>query len=284
MSRQDHPAADPAEPRESVDPMGPGTGGSGQTPEDSGPRHRGVWRVLVPVMALAAGLLFGTSAALAGDEPAQGEPESLAGLITERNEQVGALSEQAAALQSQVDALSSQGRLPANDDADALAPVVGTTAVQGPGVQVVLDDAGYTLETLPEGYTVDDVVVHQQDVQGVINALWAGGAEAMMVQDQRIISTSAVRCVGNTLYLQGRVYSPPYTITAIGDQGRLMRQLADDPTVSNYAAWADILGLGYEVTDVGMVELPAFTGTVRAQHAAVLGPRPEPTQEGPLER
>ena len=39
-----------------------------------------------------------------------------------------------------------------------------------------------------------------------------------MLMDQRVISTSAVRCVGNTLILQGRVYSPPYVITAIGNQ------------------------------------------------------------------
>ena len=51
----------------------------------------------------------------------------------------------------------------------------------------------------------------------MVNALWAGGAEAMMLMDQRVISTSAVRCVGNTLLLQGRVYSPPFRITAIGD-------------------------------------------------------------------
>ena len=44
----------------------------------------------------------------------------------------------------------------------------------------------------------------------MVNALWAGGAEAMQIMDQRVISTSAVRCVGNTLILQGRVYSPPY--------------------------------------------------------------------------
>ena len=69
--------------------------------------------------------------------------------------------------------------------------------------------------------SVDDVVVHQQDVQGVVNALWRGGAEAMMVMDQRIISTSAVRCVGNTLILQGRVYSPPFTVTATGDPALL---------------------------------------------------------------
>lgn len=246
--------------------------------------RRSPWRALVPVMALGAGLLFGTSAALAENDPAGAQPETLAGLITDRNAQVAELAHQVTELQQQVDDLSAAGALPATSEADALAPAVGTVAVEGPGVQVVLDDAGYTLDTLPEGYTVDDVVVHQQDVQGVINALWAGGAEAMMVQDQRIISTSAVRCVGNTLYLQGRVYSPPYTITAIGDQGRLMRALETDPVVSNYRAWADILGLGYRVSDPETVELPAFTGTVREQHVGLYAPGPQPTEDGPLER
>ena len=50
----------------------------------------------------------------------------------------------------------------------------------------------------------DDLVVHQGDVQAVVNALWAGGAEAMSIMDVRVISTSAVRCVGNTLLLHGR--------------------------------------------------------------------------------
>lgn len=242
---------------------------------------RSPWRVLVPIMALGAGLLFGTSAALAEDDP--GEPETLAGLITERNAQVEQLSNRASELQADIEAASQVKPLASQEEAQALAPMVGAEAVFGPGVQVELDDAGFTLETLPEGYTVDDVVVHQQDVQAVINALWAGGAEAMMVQDQRIISTSAVRCVGNTLYLQGRVYSPPYTITAIGDPERLQTALATDPTVSNYKAWADILGLGYKVSALEHVQLPAFTGSVREQYAKPLGPRPEAEETPTIE-
>ena len=254
--------------------------------EQQGPQetHSRAWGLLVPIMALAAGLLFGTSAAMAKDEATHVAPASLAGLIAERDSTVKQLADRAAALQIEVTDASARGRLPASTEAEELAPLAGTSAVVGPAVTVSLDDAGYTLATLPEGYTVDDVVVHQQDVQAVINAMWAGGAEAMMVQDQRIISTSAVRCVGNTLYLQGRVYSPPYTITAIGDPDLIMRALQDDPTVSNYRAWADILGLGYQVSEAGEVELPAFTGTVRAQHATLLGPREQPTQEGPLQR
>ena len=246
--------------------------------------HSRAWQVLVPVLALGAGLLFGTSAALAEHDSSPSHPETLVGLINERNDEVERLADQATVLQGQITQASVAGPRSEVVEANALAPVVGTTPVKGPAVQVVLDDAGYTLDTLPEGYTVDDVVVHQQDVQAVINALWAGGAEAMMVQDQRIISSSAVRCVGNTLYLQGRVYSPPYTITAIGDPGLLMRSLQDDSTVTNYRAWADILGLGYEVSDLGETELPAFTGTVRPQFARVDEPSAPPTEEGPFQR
>ena len=95
-------------------------------------------------------------------------------------------------------------------------------------MSVTLADAPRSADRLlPEGTSPDDVVVHQQDVQGVVNALWAGGAEAMQIMDQRVIATSAVRCVGNTLILQGRVYSPPYTITAIGDPERLSQALDD---------------------------------------------------------
>ena len=69
----------------------------------------------------------------------------------------------------------------------------------------------------PAGVDPDDLVIHQQDVQSVVNAMWAGGAEAMMIMDQRVLTTSAVRCIGNTLLLQGRTYSPPFVVTAIGD-------------------------------------------------------------------
>ena len=152
-------------------------------------------------------------------------------------------------LQAQVDRLTAQSS-PGNaavsrvrHQADALAPMVGTRAVTGPGLKVTLDDAHRTAASLPEGFTADDIVVHQQDVQSVVNALWAGGAEAMMLQDQRVISTSAVRCVGNTLILQGRVYSPPYVITAVGDVQGMRQQLEVDPSVTIYRQYADLLGL-----------------------------------------
>jgi uncharacterized protein YlxW (UPF0749 family) len=119
--------------------------------------------------------------------------------------------------------------------------------------------------------------VHQQDVQAVVNALWSGGAEAMMLQDQRVISTSAVRCVGNTLILQGRVYSPPYTITAIGDAGQLRAALDSSPEVTIYRQYVDALGLGYDLTSRASVTMPAYAGSLDLVHATVSTPGSTPT-------
>lgn len=228
----------------------------------------------VTVICLAAGVLFGTSASMARED-GQAQPEDLVDLITERDEQVRDLTEQADALADEVAALreahETSATSVATQQADAMALAIGAAPVQGPAVRVTLDDAGYSLDTLPDGYSVDDVVVHQQDLQGVVNALWAGGAEALMVQDQRIISTSSVQCVGNTLYLKGRVYSPPYTITAVGDPAAMLRALEVDPVVATYREWSDAVGLGYEVEELPEAELPAFSGAVRPQHAVVLG-------------
>ena len=59
----------------------------------------------------------------------------------------------------------------------------------------------------------------------MVNALWSGGAEAMTIQGQRVISTTGVKCVGNTVVLHGIPYAPPYVISAIGNPDRLRAAL-----------------------------------------------------------
>src|SRR5262249_55282869 len=112
-----------------------------------------------------------------------------------------------------------------------------------------------------------DVVVHQQDVQSVVNALWAGGAEAMTIMGVRVISTSAVRCVGNTLLLHGRVYSPPFRIAAIGGADRMRAQLDSDPGVRAFQDAVAAFGLGYTVEPSNDISAPPFTGSVGLDYA-----------------
>ena len=98
-----------------------------------------------------------------------------------------------------------------------------------------LNDAQRDAEgRFPRDASPDDLVVHQGDVQAVVNALWAGGAEAMSIMNVRVLSTSAVRCVGNTLLLHGRVYSPPFRVTAIGDPAALRSALTASGGVQSF--------------------------------------------------
>ncbi len=233
------------------------------------------WSTVVPIIAGLAGLIFATSFTTAQGTELRSVGRDLPDQIRGINRTVAAKAEEVRRLQGDVDRLAvaaAPGSTRIRDlttTSEALAPLAGTRGVRGPLVRVSLDDAHRSADSLPPPYGPDDVVVHQQDVQGVVNALWAGGAEAMMIQDQRVISTSAVRCVGNTLLLQGRVYSPPYVITAIGDPAALTASLGRDRQVQIYREWVDAVGLGYDVSVPGDGEFPAYSGPVEQQDATV---------------
>ena len=129
------------------------------------------------------------------------EGRDLPSQIRALSRQVDAKDAQVRRLAADVEALSAE-RAPPPAELRALRARSGQrrpgglTAVHGPAVTVSLTDASSPAPRHPPGFHPEDVVVHQQDVQAVVNALWRGGAEAMMIQDQRVIATSAVRCVG----------------------------------------------------------------------------------------
>ena len=234
-----------------------------------------MWRVLVPVIALAAGVLFATSAETAqGTDLRAGRRIELTQLIAAQEQAVGESTKRAVTLQSEVDALekdasSRDGRVGVVRGASQrLEAQVGLRPLRGNGLTVELNDAPRRPDgSLPPNARPDDVIVHQQDVQAVVNALWAGGADGLAVMGQRLITTGAVRCVGNTLLLYGRTYSPPFRVTAVGDPTRLRASLATEPGVRLYRQAVDYFGLGYEVKDEREVTLPGYDGPVRLGYA-----------------
>ncbi|KRV47335.1 hypothetical protein AQ490_07680 [Wenjunlia vitaminophila] len=199
----------------------------------------------------------------------------LSDLIGQRSDRNAELDEDLSALHKQVDRRNREenGHPAATRQLDRLRDAAGTKPVRGPAVTVTLTDAPPDarprIPEVPEP-SPNDLVIHQQDLQAVVNALWRGGATGIRVMDQRLISTSAVRCVGNTLILQGRVYSPPYTVTAVGDRDRLRAALDDDPAIENYLQYVEAYGLGWKVEEHGMVTLRGYSGTVDLRHAEPL--------------
>jgi uncharacterized protein YlxW (UPF0749 family) len=211
-------------------------------------------RVLVPAVALLAGLLFATSAGTARGTDLRGDRRlQLSELIAAQRARLARQQATVAALHRELAAAGPAPAAPVDDP--ALAVAAGLTAVTGPALTVRLDDAPHGVR--PAGSAPDDLVIHQQDVQAVVNALWAGGAEAMTLMGQRVVATSAVRCVGNTLLLHGRVYSPPFVVTAVGDRQGMRRALDREPGVRLLRQYVDRYALGYDVRAQDAVTLPA---------------------------
>ena len=240
---------------------------------------RSAWRFGVPVVCVAAGLLLGaTHSVSGGDEIRRSDAPRLVDLVREAQQSVDRLTSERDAMDTQVD--NHHGGSPGADlaltaiteRADALAGQAGLAPLRGPGLVVTLTDAQRDAEgRFPRDASPDDLVVHQQDIQAVLTALWSAGAEGIQMQDQRIIATSAPRCVGNTLLLNGRTYSPPYVISAVGDAEAMQEALSAAPLVTLYKRYAARFGLGY-TDEVRDVELVGYQQPVRMSFASPIGP------------
>ncbi|MCZ2815418.1 DUF881 domain-containing protein [Modestobacter sp. VKM Ac-2984] len=235
------------------------------------------WVGLVPVVALAAGLLFATSSKTAqGTDLRGGETTELSALIQERDSAVARQQAELAALQEQVQALtdlaaSRNGEVAAAQQRGA--PGVGSAGLAqltGPGMSIVLDDAPHQpAGTTPTEGNPDNLVIHQSDVQGVVNALWAAGADGVSIMGQRLIATSAVICVGPTLLLHGRTYSPPFVVTAVGDAEEMQAELAASPEVQVFQDAVEDYGLTFDLEERDQLTLAAYDGALDMQYANV---------------
>lgn len=149
-------------------------------------------------------------------------------------------------------------------------------AVQGPGISVTLDDSplweGMVSNSGSGSATnINDYVIHQQDIEAVVNALWRGGAETMMIQNQRVLYNSAIICKGNVLMLQGKQYSPPYTISAIGPADQMQDALRTSKAIQTYKEYVDAFGLGWKVSERDNLKFPEAPLLQTLKYAHVAG-------------
>ncbi len=137
----------------------------------------------------------------------------------------------------------------------------GVTAVQGPGIIVTIDDS--KRPTKP-GENPNLYLIHDDDILKVINELWAAGAEAVAINEQRLIASSEIRCAGPTLSVNNTRYSPPYDIRAIGEPQTLETALKmRGGVIETLQFW----GIQVSVKKVEVVKVPAYKGAFRFDFA-----------------
>ena len=235
----------------------------------AGKHERQTWTLAVLSICVIAGFLF-VAASISSDgtdlRPAGGDKESL---LRERENRIEDRRDDARKLRSEIDSLSAGISGAALEDyrdrvAELEAPT-GLTALRGPGIRVTLTDAPKSVK--PEGVDENLLVVHQQDIQAFVNALWVGGAEAISLQGQRLISTSGIRCVGNTVVIDGVPYSPPYVIEAIGNRMSMNDEISRSPETTTYRVYVQDYQLGLKIESLDDIKIKAYGGPVSLSYA-----------------
>lgn len=137
----------------------------------------------------------------------------------------------------------------------------GLTAVEGPGIVIMLNDSKQPLRT---GENQNVYLVHDEDVLRIINELKAAGAEAISLNDQRIVAMTEIRCAGPTITVNGKMLAPPFQIKAIGDSHLLLSALQMRGGVADTLKY---WGIELQMERKDLLQIPGYLGAIRSDFA-----------------
>lgn len=162
------------------------------------------------------------------------------------------------------------------DDLKSAKFLAGLTSVKGPGIVVTLNDSKkpYT-NMLPPDYPPPNII-HDTDINQILNELKQAGAEALSVNDQRLVAVSAVRCAGPTVYVNNTQAAPPFVIRAIGDSKTLLPALNFPGGVVDVASHFDPAMVKSEA--VKHLVIPAYSGAIPSKYAVPVSAASEKNQ------
>lgn len=252
------------------------------------------------MLLLAAGVLL---AAASGETrrsaPAVAETrDRLTAEVTRRTTATDALLRELATLRREVTTSRNAGLRQSEvgatlaDQVATLEAATGAVPVSGPGLGVSVDDAPPpTPDPVTGALPVDPALsdearVRDRDLQDLVNALWAAGAEAISVDGLRLTARTAIRSAGDAVLVDFRPLSPPYELAAVGDPAILEPAFSEDPAVLRFRTVASVYGLRLSVDRSRELVLPAAGDlalrSVRLPAAPdeTAGPAPEPSPGG----
>jgi uncharacterized protein YlxW (UPF0749 family) len=162
----------------------------------------------------------------------------------------------------------------------------GAVPVTGPGLLVTLANAEADTDADPvgggSGQGDPRGRVRDGDLQLVVNALWAAGAEAISINGQRLGPTSAIRFAGEAVLVDFRPVTNPYEVSAIGDPDEMSARFLASPEVNALAVISETFGLRFEFAKEDELSLPAATTPeLRSARPAVPGPAADDTAPTP---
>lgn len=142
--------------------------------------------------------------------------------------------------------------------------ILGLSEVTGNGIVITVDDS----KTLNWYDDLNSLVVHDTDLINIVNALKSTGAEAISINDQRIVTTSAIECDGNVVLINGEKIAAPFVIKAIGFPESLMGVNMIGGYVY-YLKYERFLEVKIETSDSlkQKITIPKYTGVIKFEYA-----------------
>jgi uncharacterized protein YlxW (UPF0749 family) len=189
-------------------------------------------------------------------ERLEAEQQELKTTLADLRRQVAERQQEAAAPTDRLQAL--KGEL------DRQQLLAGLVPLQGPGVMVTLDDSAVEV---PVGADPNAYIIHEYDLRDIVNLLWIAGSEAVAINDERLVSSSSVYCVGSTVMVNNTRLSPPYLIRAIGNP-RVQQEYMRNPSyLKNLKEKEQLYRLRFEVKAMANLTLPAYSGGFLIRYA-----------------
>lgn len=259
-------------------PLDPGYAAAAERREKAGlPKGTGLRSPALIVFAVIIGVLVGIAAMQlrGGETTKQRTKTSLIERIERQQEVVDTRAAEAGALRSEIAAIDEETLREVSaelaEEVQRLALVAGAVPVRGPGFIVTVDDAPEQVDqgsnSAPREDTgSSDGNVYARDLQILTNSLWEAGAEAVSVNGQRLTTTSAIRFAGEAILVDYRPLKRPYTITAIGDPGRLPATFADGHGGTYLSTLKSSFGIRATTSVRKEVTIPA-SATLRTREA-----------------
>ncbi|MDT0382607.1 DUF881 domain-containing protein [Streptomyces sp. DSM 42041] len=236
--------------------------------------RNGLPRSLRGRLWLAAGVVLATLVVTVGAVQAQMDAPTLA---RERGELVERVEDDTAAadtLQQRVDELrGTVGEMQrealerhGGDQAELIALLSGATPVEGPGVELTVDDAkgaggGGGGPRADTGFS-DTGRVRDRDMQRIVNGMWSAGAEAVSINGQRLTALSAIRAAGDAILVDNKPLAPPYDVLAVGDGSELADAFKDSVDGRYLQVLKENYGVRYSISEQDQVRLPAAASLI----------------------
>lgn len=142
----------------------------------------------------------------------------------------------------------------------------GRIALEGPGIKLTMYD---NMSNEMVGFDINDDIIHEVDILNILNDLKIAGAEAISINDQRVVSTSEIKCGGPIIKINGRSIGTPFVIKAIGDPKLLMASVNAPGTYGDLLKSVYQIGFEPEIQD--KVHIPAYTGYFNYTYATPVG-------------